>query len=73
MGALSGVDVLHHPRVLKVAASHNRSAAQVALRWVTQQGVVAVSASSNPAHLASDLGSFSFNLTGAEMKALAEI
>ena len=73
LGGLSGVDVLHHPRVLKVAAAHNRSAAQVALRWVTQQGVVAVSASSNPAHLASDLGSFSFNLTGAEMKALAEI
>ncbi|EOD24346.1 hypothetical protein EMIHUDRAFT_238572 [Emiliania huxleyi CCMP1516] len=73
LGGLSGVDVLHHPRVLKVAAAHNRSASQVALRWVTQQGVVAVSASSNPAHLASDLGSFSFNLTGAEMKALAEI
>lgn len=73
LGGLSGVDVLHHPRVLKVAAAHNRSAAQVALRWVTQQGVVAVSASSNLAHLASDLGSFSFNLTGAEMKALAEI
>ena len=31
------VDVLRNPRVRRVAAAHNRSAAQVALRWLIQQ------------------------------------
>ena len=33
-----------------VAAAHNKSAAQVALRWVVQQGVVAVTASAKAEH-----------------------
>ena len=73
LGGLSHVDVLHDPRVLQVAAHHQKSAAQVALRWVTQQEVVAVTASTNIEHLESDLQVFDFSLTGAEMDLLAKV
>ena len=73
LGGLSGVDVLSDKRVLAVAAAHNKSSAQVALRWVTQQGVTAVTASTKRSHLLSDLAIFDFTLTGAEMAALAKI
>ena len=46
---------------------------QVALRWVTQQGVVAVTASTKASHLRGDLGIFDFTLTDDEMASLTKI
>lgn len=71
LGGLSGIDVLHDPVVVKVAAAHNTSTAQVALRWVVQQGVVAVTASDKARYDVSDLDIFDFELTGNEMSALS--
>ena len=34
LGGLSGVEVLRNPIVSAVGAAHNKSTAQVALRWV---------------------------------------
>lgn len=55
----------------RVAAAHNVSTAQVALRWVVQQGVVAVTASDKASYDQSDLAIFGFELTEAEMEALS--
>ena len=49
------------------------TAAQVALRWVTQQGIVAVTSSDNPSHVAGDLASFDLTLPDSEMAALAKV
>ena len=58
----------------KVAKAHGKSPAQVALRWVTQQGVVAVTATDDPDYAAEDLSIFDgFELTAAEMKELAAL
>jgi diketogulonate reductase-like aldo/keto reductase len=65
--------VLHDPTVVAVAKAHNRSAAAVALRWVTQQGVLLVTSSNNAAHDADDLASFGFNLTDSEMASLGAL
>ena len=65
--------VLHDPTVNAIAKAHNRSAAEVALRWVVQQGVLAVTSSDNPEHIQSDLATFDFTLTAAEMAALAQV
>ena len=65
--------VLSDPTVNSVAAAHNSTAAAVALRWVTQQGIVAVTSSDNPSHVAGDLASFDLTLTDAEMAALAKV
>merc|ERR1712113_61627 len=56
----SAVDIMHHPTVAKVAQRHNVSSAQVAARWVAQQGMAFVASSASPAHMQSDLDSFDF-------------
>eukprot|EP00041_Stephanoeca_diplocostata_P000711 m.16338 g.16338 ORF g.16338 m.16338 type:complete len:306 (+) comp10954_c0_seq2:66-983(+) len=73
LGGLSGVDVLGNPIVKSVAAAHNVSTAQVALRWVMQQQAVFVTAAENPEYLAEDLDVFGFSLTSSEMDQLAAI
>ena len=73
LGGLSGVDVLSNPKVVAVGKAHNKSSAQVALRWVTQQGVVAVTASTKASHLAGDLDIFDFTLSQEEMASLTKI
>ena len=45
-------------------------AAQAALRWLVQQRITAVSATSNPPHAAETLDVFSFSLTSQEMREL---
>jgi diketogulonate reductase-like aldo/keto reductase len=52
LGGLSGAPVLSNPTVIGVGKAHNKSSAQTALRWVNQQGVVAVTSASNPKYLA---------------------
>ena len=54
-----------------IAAKHNKSAVQVALKYIVQQGIPAITKSSNPSHLASDLDIFSWNLTSSEMDSLS--
>jgi len=73
LGGLSHIDLFHNPTVLAVAAAHNTSAAQVALRWVVQQGVPAVTASMVAAYDKSDLSIFDFVLTDSEMGKLATV
>ena len=65
--------VLDDPTVNAVAKAHNTSAAAVALRWVTQQGVVAVTSSDKPSHVSGDLASFDFDLSREEIDRLARV
>jgi len=53
-----------------IGRAHNKSAVQVALKWVVEQGVPAVTKSSNPKHLASDLDLWSWSFTVDELMAL---
>ena len=73
LGGLSGVDVLNDPRVKAIGAAHNKSSAQVALRWLTQQQVLPVTASTKRSPLASDLDSLDFMLTDDEIAKLTKI
>merc|ERR1712129_208103 len=69
----NGIDVLRNRDVLAVAAAHKKIAAQVAMRWLVQQGIPAVTASSNPQHLEGDLDVFTFALSEDEMSLLGAI
>ena len=73
LGGLTSVDVLTNPTVVSIGKAHGKSSAQVALRWVTQQGIVPVTASTKASHLASDLDIFDFTLSEAEMAALKSV
>lgn len=65
--------VLNNPVVKSVAAAHNKSTAQVALRWVVQQGVVAVTGSNKAAHDTEDLEVLDFALSDDDMARLSAV
>ena len=70
LGQVSRVDVLRLHGVKAIANARQRSPAQVALRWVTQQRIPLTTASSDPLHVDEILSSLHFNLTSHEMKRL---
>lgn len=71
LGGISNVDVLGNAAVKEVAARRGVSAAQVALRWLVQQRIAAVTATANPQHAAEALSALGFRLSGSEMRRLA--
>ena len=54
-----------------IGAKYGKSAAQVALRWLTQRGVVAIPKSSHKERMAQNLNIFDFTLTTDEMAQIA--
>eukprot|EP01046_Picozoa_sp_COSAG06_P106463 COSAG06_NODE_52743_length_304_cov_0.634146_1_plen_73_part_10 len=50
--------------------AHKKTTAQVALRWVVQQQVVAVTSAKNAEYAKEDLNIFDFALTASEMAEL---
>jgi diketogulonate reductase-like aldo/keto reductase len=62
------------PVLGEIAKSKGRSLAQVALRWLVQQGnVVPIPRSSNPERIRENLGVFDFTLTDDEMARIAAL
>jgi diketogulonate reductase-like aldo/keto reductase len=57
------------PLIAEIARARGKTVAQVALRWLVQQGNIApIPRSSNPQHMAESLDVFNFSLTDDEMK-----
>lgn len=71
LGGLSGIDVLGDKDVNAIALAHKVSAAQVALRWVAQQGALFVTAGSKSEYLQEDLDIYGFELSSSEMDLLS--
>ncbi len=65
-GSAKGNDVLE-----RIGQAHERSAAQVCLRWLTQQGIAVIPRTSKVERLAENLGNLEFDLTEAEMQQIA--
>jgi len=63
-------DLISGPLTTGIGAHYNKSGAQVALKWVTQNKVPLVTKASNPKYLAQDIDLFDFELSAADMKAL---
>jgi 2,5-diketo-D-gluconate reductase B len=56
----------------EIAKSKGRTVAQIALRWLMQQGnIAAIPRSANPKHMAESLQVFDFELTAAEMSRIS--
>lgn len=72
LGGAEG-SVLADPAVKKIAAGHNVSTAQVALRWSLQRGVAVVVGTANPEHADGDLDLFGFNLADAEVDTISAL
>ena len=52
-----------NPELERIAQKHNKTVAQVVLRWHYQRGVVAIPRSANPEHRRENLAIFDFTLT----------
>jgi diketogulonate reductase-like aldo/keto reductase len=61
------------PAVTAVAAAHNKSGAQVVLRWIVQQGHLLATSADNAQYDKEDLDLFTWNLTDVEMARLSAI
>jgi diketogulonate reductase-like aldo/keto reductase len=55
----------------RIGDAHGKSAAQVSLRWLVQQGVVVIPRTSKIERLEENLAIFDFELSNAEMKEIA--
>jgi diketogulonate reductase-like aldo/keto reductase len=56
--------------VMEIAGAHQKTPAQVILRWQVQSGYIAIPGSSNPEHIAENFNIFDFELSGEEMDRL---
>lgn len=54
--------------ISQIAEAHQKSPAQVILRWNLQKGVVVIPGSSNPDHIQENTELFDFELTEEEME-----
>ena len=54
-----------------IGAKYNKSAAQVALRWLTQRGIVAIPKSTHKERMQQNFDIFDFTLTADEMAQIA--
>ena len=67
-----GVDGIVKSEVLaNIGAKYGKSAAQVALRWLTQRGIVAIPKSSHKERMVQNFDIFDFSLTADEMAQIA--
>lgn len=69
-----GVDGIVHSDLLANIGNHyGKSAAQVALRWLTQRGIVAIPKSTHLQRMEQNINIFDFTLTDAEMTQIATL
>jgi 2,5-diketo-D-gluconate reductase A len=64
---------LDNPVIQSLARKHNRTEAQIVLRWHMQRGIVAIPKSANPARIASNIDVFGFSLDDGDMAAIATL
>lgn len=71
--AAGQADFLANATLQTIAAAHEKSVAQVALRWQEQRGVVPIVKSANAQRMADNLNIFDFALTDAEMQEISKL
>mgnify|MGYP002622883234 CR=1 FL=1 len=60
-------DLLNNQILKRIADDHGKTITQIILRWIVQQGIVALPRSSNPKHIKENVSVFDFSLTNEEM------
>lgn len=64
---------LANPVLEKIATTHKRSTAQVALRWAMQRGTIPIPKTQSPDHLHENFDLFEFTLTREEIDAISAL
>jgi 2,5-diketo-D-gluconate reductase A len=66
-------DIFTNKVLQGIAAKHQKTVAQVILRWLTQRGVVAIPKSVRPKRMAENFKVFDFELSPEDMQAIATL
>lgn len=64
-------DLFHNETLCRIGAKYKKSAAQIALHWLVQRGIVPLVKSSSPERMKENLNIFDFMLTDEEMQEIA--
>lgn len=64
-------DIFHHKTLTRIAGKHDKSTAQVILRWHYQRGVAAIPKTIHPERMRENISIFDFALTAKEMESIA--
>lgn len=73
LGGQGAEGVIKSELLAAIGKSYGKSAAQVALRWLTQRGIVAIPKSTHKERMAQNLDIFDFTLNQEEMKQIASL
>lgn len=65
--------VLEEPEIIKIAETHQKSTAQIILRFLTQQDIMVIPKSTNPKHIAENLDIFDFKLSEDEINTIQSL
>lgn len=66
-------NIFQNELLLSIAGKHNKSVAQVILRWLTQRGVVAIPKSVRKERIVENFNIFDFDLSAEDMAAIATL
>jgi diketogulonate reductase-like aldo/keto reductase len=73
LGGQGAEGVVKNPMLAEIGAKYGKSAAQVALRWLTQCGIIAIPKSSHKERMEQNFNIFDFSLTSNEMQQIATL
>ncbi|XP_043273701.1 aldo-keto reductase family 1 member A1-B isoform X2 [Venturia canescens] len=66
-------DLLENPTILAVAKKHNKSPAQVALKYIIQNNIAAIPKSTNSKRIKENIDLFGWNLDDTDMSSIAQL
>lgn len=66
-------NIFSNPVLAEIAKKHNKTIAQVCLRWHFQRGIVAIPRSQNKAHIIENLNIFDFELDKKDLETIAPL
>ncbi len=71
LGGQGNGDIIKSDLLAAIGAKYGKTATQVALRWLTQRGIVAIPKSSHKERMAQNIDIFNFTLTDEDMTQIA--
>ena len=73
LGGQGTGDIVKSELLAAIGAKYNKTAAQIALRWLTQRGIVAIPKSSHKERMVQNIDIFDFTLTDDDMAQIAKM
>ena len=73
LGECRLIQLLRTPLLIEIAKRHNKTVAQVMLRWNVQHGIVVIPKTSHVERMKENIDIFDFELSAEEMKAIATL